>query len=196
LPSRDAVDSLASCLMHLLFPGYFEARTLTRKQFEESLPDRLEELRFHLTAEIRKCLRCSSRGEGDAENEAHQIMAAIPAIRGLLRTDVEAAYLGDPAAPNYEEIILAYPFVLALALYRVAHVMYERGIPLLPRMLTENAHRRTGIDIHPGAQIGSHFFIDHGTGVVIGETCTIGSHVKLYQGVTLGAKSFKVDSSG
>ena len=128
--------------------------------------------------------------------EADHVLASLACVRALLRTDVEAAYTGDPAAPNFEEIILAYPCVPAIAIQRVAHVLYQRGIPLLPRMLTEHAHRLTGIDIHPGATIGSHFFIDHGTGVVIGETATLGSHVKLYQGVTLGAKSFKVDESG
>ena len=117
-------------------------------------------------------------------------------LRRAIRTDVEAAYQGDPAALSYEEIILAYPCVLAISLQRFAHVLYELRVPLLPRMITEFAHERTGIDIHPGAQIGTHFFIDHGTGVVIGETATIGSRVKLYQGVTLGAKSFETDSRG
>jgi serine O-acetyltransferase len=197
LPSRETVDSLASDVMHLLFPGYFEKRTLTRQEFEDALDERIRHFHRNLTAEIHKCLQfCDQTPARNAEAEASHLLAALPAIRGLLRTDVEAAYVGDPAARNYEEIILAYPFVLAIALHRVAHVLYEKGIPLLPRMLTENAHRRTGIDIHPGAQIGSHFFIDHGTGVVVGETTTIGSHVKIYQGVTLGAKSFKVDESG
>jgi len=197
LPSREAVDLLATDLMHLLFPGFFEKRILTRQHFEEVLEERLNHFLQNLTREIGKCLQLRADSSGaEPEQEARQIMAALPAIRGLLRTDVEAAYVGDPAATSYEEIILSYPFVLAIALYRVAHVAYERKIPVLPRMLTEYAHRRTGIDIHPGAQIGSHFFIDHGTGVVIGETTTIGSRVKLYQGVTLGAKSFKVDDSG
>ncbi len=198
LPSRESVDHLATDLMQLLFPGYFEKRTLTKQEFDEALPQRLDHLRENLTSEINKCLRFCEEQEAktDGETESLHILRALPVIRGLLRTDVEAAYIGDPAAPSYEEIILAYPCVLAVALYRVAHVAYERNIPLLPRMLTEYAHRRTGIDIHPGAQIGSHFFIDHGTGVVIGETTTIGSHVKLYQGVTLGARSFKVDDSG
>ncbi len=198
LPSREGVDLLATDLMHLLFPGYFEKRTLTKQEFDEALEERLRHLFDNLTTEIRKCLKCKKAKdeETDAEAEAIHILRCLPAIRGLLLTDVEAAYIGDPAAPSYEEIILAYPCVLAISLYRVAHVGYERGIPMLPRMLTEYAHRRTGIDIHPGAQIGSHFFIDHGTGVVIGETTTIGSHVKLYQGVTLGARSFKVDEAG
>jgi serine O-acetyltransferase len=113
-----------------------------------------------------------------------------------VQTDVAAAYVGDPSARSTDEIILAYPCVLAISLQRLAHVLYELKVPLLPRMLTEYAHERTGIDIHPGAQIGPHFFIDHGTGVVIGETATIGAHVKIYQGVTLGAKSFETDAAG
>jgi serine O-acetyltransferase len=198
LPSRESVDLLATDFMHLLFPGFFEKRTLTRQEFEEALDERLGQLRQNLASEIDKCLsfRSNDSEKACAETEAIEILRALPAIRRLLRTDVEAAYVGDPAATSYEEIILAYPCVLAIALYRVANVAYGREIPLLPRMLTEYAHRRTGIDIHPGARIGSHFFIDHGTGVVIGETTTIGSHVKLYQGVTLGARSFKVDESG
>ena len=114
----------------------------------------------------------------------------------LLRTDIEAAYEGDPAALFSEEIILSYPFIEAIAIQRLAHVLYVAGAPIIPRMMTEWAHSRTGIDIHPGARIGSHFFIDHGTGVVIGETSRIGSHVKLYHGVTLGARSFAKDEAG
>jgi serine O-acetyltransferase len=198
LPSRERVDRLATDLMHLLFPGYFEKRTLTKQEFDEALAERLSDLHDNLADEIGKSLRfrADDSESTDGESEALHILRALPIIRGLLRTDVEAAYTGDPAAPSYEEIILAYPCVLAVALYRVAHVAYVRKIPILPRMLTEYAHRRTGIDIHPGASIGSHFFIDHGTGVVIGETTTIGSHVKLYQGVTLGARSFKMDANG
>jgi serine O-acetyltransferase len=199
LPSREGVDAVANDLMHLLFPGYFEKGILTKQEFDELLVERLTHFHRHLAAEIGKCLQFRTEAPlqpATAEEEARHIMAALPAIRGVLRTDVEAAFVGDPAAPNFEEIILAYPCVLAISLYRVAHVAYLRQIPLLPRMLTEYAHRRTGIDIHPGAEIGSHFFIDHGTGVVIGETTTIGKHVKLYQGVTLGAKSFKLDESG
>jgi serine O-acetyltransferase len=124
------------------------------------------------------------------------ILLRLPEVREIVQTDVQAAYLGDPAARSTEEIILAYPCVLVISLQRIAHVMYTLGVPLLPRMLTEYAHERTGTDIHPGAQIGSHFFIDHCTGVVIGETARLGSHVKIYQGVTLGAKSFELDNEG
>ena len=122
--------------------------------------------------------------------------AELAIVRELLQTDVEAAFDGDPSALLREEIILAYPFIEAIAIQRLAHRLYREGAPLIPRMMTEWAHARTGIDIHPGAQIGSHFFVDHGTGVVIGETCRIGNHVKLYHGVTLGARSFAKDESG
>jgi serine O-acetyltransferase len=125
-----------------------------------------------------------------------QLLSRLPYVRGIVQTDVQAAYAGDPAARSLEEIILAYPCVLVISLQRIAHVLYQLGVPILPRMLTEYAHERTGTDIHPGAQIGTHFFIDHCTGVVIGETATIGNHVKIYQGVTLGAKSFEVDNDG
>ena len=117
-------------------------------------------------------------------------------MRKVLWTDIDAAYEGDPAATSYEEVIVAYPAIEAIAIQRMAHLLYERKVPLIPRLMTEWAHTRTGIDIHPGAKIGSHFFIDHGTGVVIGETCEIGAHVKLYHAVTLGARSFLKDEHG
>src|SRR5690606_34632109 len=121
---------------------------------------------------------------------------AIVAVRELLKHDVEAALEGDPSAMSQEEIILSFPFIEAIAIQRLAHRLHREGAPIIPRMMTEWAHARTGIDIHPGASIGTHFFIDHGTGVVIGETCVIGNHVKLYHGVTLGARSFAKDESG
>ena len=123
-------------------------------------------------------------------------MSELPQVRKMLWTDIDAAYEGDPAAQSYEEIILAYPALEAIAIQRLAHQLYLKELPLIPRIMTEWAHSRTGIDIHPGAKIGSHFFIDHGTGVVIGETCEIGSRVKLYHGVTLGARSFQKDEHG
>lgn len=123
-------------------------------------------------------------------------MARLPQVRRTLATDVEAAYLGDPAAQSYGEVISCYPVIKALTCHRIAHELHILGVPLIPRIITEMAHSETGIDIHPAAQIGSHFTIDHGTGVVIGATCIIGNHVKLYQGVTLGAKSFPLDAGG
>ncbi|MEI6377758.1 MAG: serine O-acetyltransferase EpsC, partial [bacterium] len=133
---------------------------------------------------------------GEAVSITERFFEGIPAVRALLKTDVEAAYAGDPAARSLEEIVLAYPGLEAVAIQRSAHLLYKAEVPLLPRMMTEWAHSRTGIDIHPGASIGSHFFIDHGTGVVIGETCIIGNRVKLYHGVTLGARSFQKDEQG
>jgi len=134
--------------------------------------------------------------EAKAEEFLGCFMSRLPQVRKLLWTDIDAAYEGDPAAQSYEEIILAYPALEAIAIQRMAHELYLKGLPLIPRIMTEWAHNKTGIDIHPGAEIGPHFFIDHGTGVVVGETTNIGKHVKIYQGVTLGAKSFPKDANG
>ncbi len=149
-------------------------------------------------AEIEKCLRFAkvAHPAAQARERTTAFLSQFPALRRLIQTDVIAAYKGDPAARSVEEIIVAYPCVLVISLQRLAHVLYHLGVPLLPRLLTEYAHERTGCDIHPGARLGDHFFIDHATGVVIGETATVGSHVKLYQGVTLGAKSFETDPEG
>jgi serine O-acetyltransferase len=136
---------------------------------------------------------CPSRR---AEKIVFDLIRELPGIRDLLRTDVEAAYEGDPSSTSFDEIIVGYPCIEAIAIQRIAHILYREQLPLIPRIMTEWAHSRTGIDIHPGAEIGSYFFIDHGTGVVIGETCRIGSHVKLYHGVTLGARSFQKDEGG
>jgi serine O-acetyltransferase len=198
LPSQASVNQLAADCMHLLFPGYFEEPALTEGQLPALVDRLLTEIDRRLGAEIEKCLRFAQ--VADAATAARQVttsfLAQLPDLRRLIKTDVDAAYVGDPAARSVEEIILAYPCVLAISLQRLAHVLYHLQVPLLPRMLTEYAHERTGCDIHPGAQLGSHCFIDHGTGVVIGETATVGAHVKLYQGVTLGAKSFEVDADG
>ncbi|MDO4568654.1 MAG: serine O-acetyltransferase EpsC [Clostridia bacterium] len=131
-----------------------------------------------------------------AEAVAREFLAGLPAVKRSLETDIRAAYCGDPAAKSAEEIMLAYPAFEAISIFRLAHAMYELDVPILPRIMTEHAHAMTGIDIHPGARIGESFFIDHGTGVVVGETCVIGSRVKLYQGVTLGARSFELDADG
>ena len=198
LPSQESVNQLAADCMHLLFPGYFEESAPT----EESLPllvdGLLARIDRRLLAEVEKCLRFARTA--DAPGRAREVTTAFlrqfPGVRALAKTDVDAAYAGDPAARSVEEIILAYPCVLVISLQRLAHVLYHLGVPLLPRMLTEYGHERTGCDIHPGARLGTHFFIDHATGVVIGETATVGSHVKLSQGVTLGAKSFDLDPAG
>ena len=198
LPSQQSVNEIARDCMHLLFPGYFEERNLSKSEVPVLVDTMLSRIVSRLGVEIEKSLRFARHPapQDHAKALTTQALGKLPDLRKAIRTDVEAAYQGDPAALNYEEIILAYPCVLAISLQRFAHVLYDLRITLLPRMITEFAHERTGIDIHPGAQIGTHFFIDHGTGVVIGETATIGSHVKLYQGVTLGAKSFEMDSKG
>jgi serine O-acetyltransferase len=184
--------------MHLLFPGYFEATALEKNAVSAHVHRLLSSLEQRLTAELEKCLRFARQPEpaARAATLAAEALGRFPELRRIIQTDVTAAYQGDPAARSVEEIILAYPCVLVISIQRFAHVLYELGVPLLPRMLTEYAHERTGTDIHPGARIGTHFFIDHATGVVIGESCTIGNHVKIYQGVTLGAKSFEVDNDG
>jgi serine O-acetyltransferase len=198
LPSQESVNLIARECMHLLFPGYFEESRLAKKDVPNLVGELLERIGQRLEVEIGKCLRFSKSAEPPerAHALAMGLLEKLPALRRAIRTDVEAAYRGDPAARSYEEIILAYPCVLGISLQRFAHELYKLEVPLLPRMITEFGHERTGMDIHPGATIGSHFFIDHGTGVVIGETATIGSHVKLYQGVTLGAKSFETDTQG
>lgn len=198
LPSQESVNRLASDCMHLLFPGFFEESTLTETDLSNHVTRLLTTIERRLTAEIEKCLRFA-RAEDPARaarDFTTTVLAQLPILRKIIKTDVDAAYRGDPAARSIEEIILAYPCVLVISLQRFAHVLYHLKIPLLPRMLTEYGHERTGCDIHPGARLGSHFFVDHCTGVVIGETATVGSHVKLYQGVTLGAKSFEVDNDG
>jgi serine O-acetyltransferase len=198
LPSQESVNQLATDCMHLLFPGYFEESPLTEREVPVLVDRLLTRIDKRLAAELEKCLRFAKVTEPAqrARELTTKFLAQFPELRKIIKTDVDAAYAGDPAARSVEEIILAYPCVLAISLQRLAHVLYHQKVPLLPRMLTEYAHERTGCDIHPGAQLGSHFFIDHGTGVVIGETATVGAHVKLYQGVTLGAKSFEVDDEG
>jgi serine O-acetyltransferase len=198
LPAQESVNQLAADCMHLLFPGYFEESGLTAGDLPAHVDRMLGRIERRLSTEIEKCLRFAGvAGTPERSRElTASVLAQFPELRKLIRTDVEAAYQGDPAARSIEEIILAYPCVLVISLQRIAHVLYHLGVPLLPRMLTEYGHERTGCDIHPGARLGTHFFIDHCTGVVIGETTTVGQHVKLYQGVTLGAKSFEVDEQG
>lgn len=198
LPSQDKVNTLAADFMHLLFPGYFENSGLTKADAPAWLDRLLGRIERALITEAEKCLRFG--GEADPKAAARratgEVLGWLPELRRVVQTDVAAAFQGDPAARSVEEIILAYPCVLAISLQRFAHLLHTLRVPLLPRMLTEYGHERTGIDLHPGAQIGPHFFIDHGTGVVIGETARIGAHVKIYQGVTLGAKSFETDAAG
>jgi len=198
LPSQASANEISRECMHLLFPGYFEESRLSKNQVPDLVESLLSRIAGRLEVEIEKSLRFARNPEPAARARilVQKALEKLPDLRKAIRTDVEAAYQGDPAALSYEEIILAYPCVLAISLQRFAHELYKLKVPLLPRMITEFAHERTGIDIHPGAEIGTHFFIDHGTGVVIGETATIGTRVKLYQGVTLGAKSFETDTKG
>jgi Serine acetyltransferase len=198
LPAQSSVNQIAVDCMHLLFPGFFEETGLAKNAVSAHVTKLLARLDKRLETEIEKSLRFAGipSPAASARQLTTKLLAQLPALREIIQTDVTAAYRGDPAARSIEEIILAYPCVLAISLQRFAHELYRLGIPLLPRMLTEYAHERTGCDLHPGARIGTHFFIDHGTGVVIGETATIGHHVKLYQGVTLGAKSFETDEAG
>jgi serine O-acetyltransferase len=195
-PSKPEVASICLEIMQLLFPGYHDGGALAKLELAELTRDRV----VTASDDLRRVLHAALGEEGDSAARATSIVQRLfdelPAIRALLQTDVEAAYEGDPAATTRDEIILSYPFLEAIATQRVAHLLYRAEVPLIPRMMTEWAHAKTGIDIHPGASIGSHFFIDHGTGVVIGETCRIGAHVKLYHGVTLGARSFAKDEQG
>ncbi len=200
LPSKKAVAKLSEDMLHLLFPGFFSEEAVSSEELPSAAQEIIDQIAGQLESAIAVSLRDENQPEGDLQKKAVSIterfFAGIPSVRALLKTDVEAAYAGDPAARSLEEIVLAYPGLEAVAIQRVAHLLYKEEIPLLPRMMTEWAHSRTGIDIHPGASIGSHFFIDHGTGVVIGETCVIGNRVKLYHGVTLGARSFQKDEQG
>ena len=181
---RQNAEQLTDRLIAAMFPPY-AAAALSR---ESALLEAAELLNA--------CLVRVLPADRDPEAVAEALFAALPEVQRQLQTDLNAAYEGDPAAGSVEEIILCYPAFPAIAAYRLAHVLYLEKVPLLPRMMTEYAHRTTGIDIHPGATIGDSFFIDHGTGVVIGETTTIGEHVKLYQHVTLGAKSFELGPDG
>ena len=199
LPSRPAIESACADLMSLMFPGFHGEPVVQSSDLPDVTRSRIRTLHQRMKPEICKAFGEAMAGAA-AEREADEIltwfMGGLGALRKVLWTDIDAAYEGDPAARSYEEVIVAYPAVEAIAIQRMAHLLYRRNVPLIPRLMTEWAHTRTGIDIHPGAQIGSHFFIDHGTGVVIGETCVIGSHVKLYHGVTLGARSFQKDEHG
>ncbi len=192
LPSKRAISTLCEQLLQVLFPGFFSDDAVASHDLEMLTHEHVAGIRDRLKTEVRRSLRLRDNS-GNHHEEAMKLvcdfMVQLPNVRRLLQTDVQAAYEGDPAARSYEEIILAYPGLEAISIQRAAHLLYSMGVPLIPRMMTEWAHGRTGIDIHPGAQIGSHFFIDHGTGVVIGETCSIGTRVKLYQGVGLVARS-------
>jgi len=196
-PSRAKVIEITEELRELLFPGYLGRTNLCWLNAEYFVGDKLDYIFGELSREITFSLDNDfSEREERAHREIEIFFSKLPMVREMLEYDVQAAFDGDPAAKSLDEIIFSYPCLVAISIYRLAHELFEQGIPLIPRMMTEYAHSITGIDIHPGARIGKSFFIDHGTGVVIGETCEIGNNVKLYQGVTLGALSFPKDERG
>jgi len=202
IPSRESVIDILTLLREILFPGYFNEERIDRSnliyQMGQSIDVLFETLAEQITHSLRHeclrydqpCVECVNLGY----EEALIFLKAIPRTRQVLATDVRAAYEGDPAAKSYDEIVFSYPGIFAISVYRVAHQLFEQQIPLVPRIMAEYAHTMTGIDIHPGAEIGESFFIDHGTGVVIGETTVIGRNVRIYQGVTLGALSLPKDA--
>lgn len=187
LPDRKAIVLLLKELRQLLFPAYFGDAALMTLAPEDYAALLLERIERRLGEQIALALPAEQAGR--AGDIAREVIGQLPTVQKMLLTDIDALFDGDPAAQNKEEIVFAYPGLFAIFAYRVAHELYLRQVPMIPRIMTEYAHSRTGIDIHPGADIGSYFFIDHGTGVVVGETTKIGDHVKLYQGVTLGALS-------
>lgn len=205
LPNYDVVVQAIHDLQEIIFPGYRRQEGLHLGNVAYYVGALVDGLHDRLTTQIGRALRHESGTpcrQGDVDFEAlgqaktMQFLKQLPEVRRVLALDVQAAYAGDPAVKCPDEVIFCYPGLVAITVYRLAHVLHLLEVPLIPRMMTEWAHSKTGIDIHPGATIGEHFFIDHGTGVVIGETCEIGEHVKLYQGVTLGALSFPTDGDG
>lgn len=207
MPSGKKLAEIIDVGRSILFPGYFGRNSFTTQTLEFHLGVRTERLERMLTEQVMAGLCFANTDEEQSPEELDRIkckaeeislsvIEQFPEIRRVLDTDITAAYNGDPAAESREEIVSCYPVIKTLSAYRIAHELYLREVPLIPRLITELAHSETGIDIHPGAQIGEYFTIDHGTGVVIGATCIIGRNVKLYQGVTLGAKSFPLDKHG
>jgi serine O-acetyltransferase len=204
LPNKASVIQILDDLLEVIYPGYFGRKYVESSNIEYHIGDLIDSVYSRLTQEIYRGVRNQCQIAADicehcqdtAEEQAMVLLRKIAELRSRLSQDVQAAYDGDPAAKSIDEVIFAYPAIFAVTVFRIAHELNVQGIPLLPRMMTEHAHTVTGIDIHPGATIGSGFFIDHGTGVVIGETTIIGNRVKLYQGVTLGALSFAMDEEG
>lgn len=205
LPSAKALHDIVELSRAILFPGYFGNSTVNSRTIKYYIGVNIERLYDLLIGQVLaglcftgngECTCCTELQREEAALIAAKFISQLPEMRRTLATDVEAAYNGDPAAHSFGEVISCYPAIRAISNYRIAHELLKLGVPLIPRIITEMAHSETGIDIHPGAAIGSHFTIDHGTGVVIGQTCIIGNNVKLYQGVTLGAKSFPLDAEG
>lgn len=197
LPSENKIIGILDRLRAVLFPGFFGKEYVGRGNARYYAGELIYEVHELLTEEIFKAWQCSGEMDSEegcferVEQTTMEFLRSIPRLRGLLALDAQAAYDGDPAAKSVDEVIFSYPGMMAVTVHRIAHRLYRLGVPLIPRIMSEYAHRSTGIDIHPGARIGERFFIDHGTGVVIGETTEIGNRVTLYQGVTLGALSFK-----
>jgi serine O-acetyltransferase len=196
LPSKRAITAITQDLLRLLFPGFFDEKPLHSSEIKAETAALLNLVLAKLEGEIRKSLEYNPPADlpkKDIAKAAHSLtlefLGSLPRLREVLQTDMEAAYDGDPAAKSKEEVLVSYPFVEAIAVQRLAHELYLKNVALIPRIMTEWAHTRSGMDLHPGAQIGSHFFVDHCTGTVVGETTIIGDHVKMYHGVTLGAKS-------
>jgi len=196
LPSKTAIAAITADLLRLLFPGFFDERPIHSSELKVEITTLMDSVRERLEDEIYKSLEYAPPPDVKkkelrpmARSFTCDFLSSLPRVRDLLQTDVEAAYNGDPAALTREEVIVAYPFVETIAVQRLAHELYHKRVSLIPRIMTEWAHSRTGMDLHPGAQIGTHFFVDHCTGTVVGETTTIGNHVKMYQGVGLVARS-------
>ena len=191
-PEKEVVIDVITKLLRIVFPGYFRDNTYRMYNAKHNLSMLMEDVMYNLNKQIRLILQ-SGMEDAEAKEKAQEIclefFRRIPAVRATVQTDVEAAFSGDPAATSTDEIIFCYPGLFAITVYRLAHELYALGVPMLPRIMTEYAHGISGIDIHPGATVGNYFFIDHGTGIVIGETTVIGENVKIYQGVTLGGLS-------
>ncbi len=209
LPRKETIRSVLDDLREIIYPGYERREGLHIANVTYHVGDLIDGLHDKLTTQIARALSHEARLDASDESAMSRVdyeakgqaiavdfLQRIPEIRRVLATDVQAAFDGDPACRSHDEVIFCYPGLEAVTVFRLAHVLWELGVPFIPRIMTEHAHNKTGIDIHPGATIGPYFFIDHGTGVVIGETCEIGSHVKVYQGVTLGALSFPKDTDG
>jgi len=204
LPDKESIIKILDDLLEVVYPGYFGRKYVEKTNIEYHIGDLIDSIYARLTLEIYRSVRPECDRKTDicdhcheiAEEQALVLLRKMPDLRRRLSEDVQAAHDGDPAAKSIDEVIFSYPAIFAITIFRIAHELHVQTIPLLPRMMTERAHTITGIDIHPGAKIGSGFFIDHGTGVVIGETTDIGNRVKLYQGVTLGALSFAMDEEG
>ena len=190
IPSKNAVEEIIEDLLSLLFPGYFQGLC------NYTVAEALALVRAKLRAQIDRAYAFAGENADRSREICDNFISELPRIKNLLMKDIEALYEGDPAAKCREEVLICYPGFYAISVYRMAHVLYTYKVPLISRIMTEIAHGKTGIDIHAGATIGEYFFIDHGTGIVIGETTVIGNRVKLYQGVTLGAKSFELDEHG